>query len=164
MLKSTRLLKTVLTLCFAGTFFLTTPAASAVADDRSGDDELVQAREAYNAGRYNETIKLANLRLSAEAVSALDRVEAFRLQGLAYSAKGKNKKARQAATDLVMIYPQYEPQAADPQAFNAMVLEAQERHAQGTLTRKNGRVKQYVYTAVGVAMTAVVLGLSSQDW
>lgn len=156
-----RLFKTLLTLCFAGTFFLTAPAT---ADDLGGDDELVQARAAYDAGRYDETIKLANLRLSAQAVSALDRVEAYRLQGLAYNAKGKNKKARRAVADLVMIYPQYEPQAADPQAFNALVLEAQERHAQGTLTRKSGRVKQYVYTAVGVAMTAVVLGLSSQDW
>lgn len=163
MFNSMRLLKTALTLFFAGTFFFALPNASA-ADGSGGDDELVQARQAYNAGRYNETVKLANLRLRAEAVSALDRVEAYRLQGLAYSAQGKNKKARQAVTELVVIYPQYEPNAADPQAFNAIVLEAQEQRAQGTLTRKNGRVKQYVYTAVGVAMTAVVLGLSAQDW
>ncbi|MGI9174603.1 MAG: hypothetical protein ACR2GR_04735 [Rhodothermales bacterium] len=160
---TTRILKTVLTLCFAGTLFLA-PSASASSDETKLDDELTQAREAYDAGRYNETIKLANLRLNANHVSAIDRVEIYRLQGLAYNAQGKQRKARRAVNNLVMVYPQYAPQTTDPQAFKTMVLEAQERHAQGTLTRKKGRAAQYIYTAVGVAMSAVVLGLVAQDF
>ena len=133
--------------------------------DNGYSERLVQAESAYAEGRHDEAIELTKVHLRTDNLPIVERVQAYRIQGLAYVAKGEEKNARRAVSELIMLYPEYKPAADAPPAFASMVEEARSRYASGTLRKQDGGNKmQLFYTTAAVAMSALVLGLSSQDW
>jgi tetratricopeptide (TPR) repeat protein len=128
---------------------------------------LIEADEAYLAGEHDRTIALTRDELRTDSLSVVERAEAYRIQGLAYSAQGKEKGARKAATELIMLYPDYVPSADDPDVFVDLVEEAQQRYKSGAIHReivqKRRRI-QLGYWIVGLAGAAAILGVASQDW
>ena len=133
------------------------------ADPHHGAPKLVEAQKAYDAARYDDALLLARRALGG-AIPAADRLEAHRLLSMAYAQKGDKQAAREAARDLLRVYPAYAERESDPEAFREMLAEARALEEEGADRRPRGRVLRIVtYTAAAV-MTAVVIALSAQDW
>ncbi len=147
---------------FAAALMAFAAAGSAYAQsaDASG---ISQGTAAYEMGRYDEALSAANATVKNRNASAGQRVEAFRLQGLAFAALGQNKKAQKAADQMVLINPSYQVRASDSPAFAAAVADAQQRHAAGKLKAGKSGPPQMVYNVVAGAMSVltIYLGISA---
>ncbi len=147
---------------FAALFFALVAVGSTQA--QSFDNAAVsEATAAYETGRYDEALRSANRTAKDKNASLTQRVEAFRLQGLAYSALGQDKKARKAVDQMVFINPGYEARTSDSAAFTALVQDAQQRYANGELTPKAKGPSQRFYNVVaaGMSVLTIYLGISA---
>lgn len=139
--------------------------SQALAQDLSSfnSEVLAQAEQAYLAGEYDQTLRLADEQLREPGVSPAERVQAYRLQGLSYTAQGRQRKARKAAQDLVILYPTYEPSAQDAPEFAAFVEEAQEQHASGELKASDGRMlnRLLLGATVGLSILTIAIGIQT---
>lgn len=139
--------------------------SQALAQDLSNfnSDVLAQAEQAYLSGEYDQSIRLADEQLRAPGVSPVERVQAYRLQGLSYTAQGRQRKARKAAQDLVVLYPTYEPSPEDAPEFVTFVQEAQEKHAKGDLKASDGRLTNRLLlgATIGLSILTIVVGIQS---
>ena len=144
---------------------MTSSSASAQRISTYEDERLQTANEAYEASRYAETLHLASEHLSDGESSTIERVQAYRLQGLAFVAQGNEQEAAEAADNLVRLYPGYQTIDQDPPAFNEFVEDAQARHERGELARNQpaGDPMQIVYTSTAIVMSAVILGYGMWD-
>ena len=153
-------------LSLAGAFaVMTSSSAAAQVIDIYEDERLQTANEAYESSRYNETLHLTSEHLSDGESSTIERVQAYRLQGLAFVAQGDEQEAAEAAENLVRLYPGYETINQDPPAFNELIEEAKVRHERGELARSEpaGDPMQIVYTSTAIVMSAVILGYGMWD-
>ena len=159
-----QVLKNVKLAVMASALLLMT-GSQALAQDLSNfnSEVLAQAEQAYLAGDYNQSIRLADEQLREPGVSPAERVQAYRLRGLSYTAQGRQRKARKAAQDLVVLYPTYEPSAQDTPEFAAFVQEAQEKHANGELKASDGRMTNRLLlgATVGLSILTIVVGIQS---
>lgn len=120
---------------------------------------LSQGNAAFEAGRFDEALSAANRTARDRNASATQRVEAYRLQGLAYAALGQNKKAQKAADQMVLLNPSYQSRQADSPAFVNYVQNAQERYANGKLQYAKKGVPQMFYNVVAGAMSVLTIYL-----
>ena len=76
---------------------------------------LVQVQDLYRGGEYEQVVE-RSAGLLAEAGSALDSVEAYRLRGFALVALGRNREAATAFADLLDLVPEYglDPETVSP--------------------------------------------------
>ena len=124
---------------------------------------ISQGTAAYEMGRYDEALSAARATAKDRNASAGQRVEAFRLQGLAYAALGQNKKAQKAADQMVLLNPSYQSRPSDSPAFTSFVQDAQQRHADGKLkfTKKGPSQMFYNVVAGGMSALTIYLGVTA---
>ena len=135
-------------------------------------ERLVEAETARMEGDPDEAIKVAREYLRRDTLDVVERVQAYRTQGLAYAAKGEGSRraARKAATELIVRYPQYElseEEKAQYPEFAALVEEARERHESGEINReirRRKRLKQIAFTALGTAAAIFIVQLGVRDF
>lgn len=138
-------------------------AAVGTVSAQSFDAAAAPGASAYEAGNYAEALSAASKTAKDRNASAGQRVEAFRLQGLAYSALGQNKKAKKAVDQMVLLNPSYQARQADTPAFAALVDNAKARHASGDLKvgRKGPSQMFYNVTAGVMSALTIYLGVSA---
>lgn len=130
------------------------------ANAQSFDNAAIsQGAAAYESGRYDEALSAAKKTAKDRNASGAQRVEAFRLQGLAYAALGQNKKAQKSVDQLVLLNPSYQSRPADSPAFTALVEDAQQRHADGDLKFGKKGPSQAFYNVVAGAMSVLTIYL-----
>ena len=135
-------------------------------------ERLQEAEAARLEGEPDEAVKMAREYLRRDSLDVVERVQAYRTQGLAYAAKGggSRKKAREAATELIVRYPQYELSEEEKEQFPefaALVEEARERHESGEINRsirRRKRLKQLAFTALGTAAAIFIVQLGVRDF
>ena len=133
-------------------------------------ERLQQAEAARLEGRTNEALKLARDYLNRDSLHVVERVQAYRTRGLAYAARGNEKQARKAATELIVRYPQYELSEEEKEQFPefaVLVEEARERHETGEINRairRRKRLKQIAFTALGTVAAVFIVQLGVRDF
>ena len=135
-------------------------------------EELSQAEERYNLGRFDEVIGLVNTCLEKEGVPDVELRQAYRLMGLSYLGKRLEGDARTSIRQLLELVPNYEPDPdLDPPPFIAMVeyvrseietesLAAAEEAQQIVQTKKKRWRKWLLIGGAVVGGGAVALALS----
>lgn len=89
-------------------------------------EELRQAQEHYEFGRFDQAITLLNRCLERDDMPQEERERAYRLIGLSYLGKDVLEQARENVRQLLRIAPNYQPDPVqDPPPFRELV--AQER-------------------------------------
>lgn len=132
-------------------------------------ERLQQAETARLEGDPDEAVKLARDYLRRDSLGVVERVQAYRTQGLAYAAKGSGRAARKAATELIVRYPQYELSEQEKEEFPefaALVEDARQRHLSGEINRsirRRKRLKQLAFTVVGTAAAIFIVQLGIRD-
>ncbi len=135
-------------------------AVGSVSAQSSFDNPAIsEATAAYEVGRYAEALSAANRTVKDRNASATQRFEAFRLQGLAFSALGQTKKASKAVDQMVYLNPGYESRTSDSEAFGSLVVDAQQRYASGDLTPKKKGPSQMFYNVVAAGMSVLTISL-----
>lgn len=130
---------------------------------------LQEAEEARVKGRSSEALKLAEGYLEEGPLDVVEQVQAHRTRGLVYAAEGKSRKARKAAIDLIVRYPQYELSGQEKEQypeFAAQVEEARRRHLNGDINRsirRRKRLKQIAFTTVGTAAAVFIVQFAVRD-
>jgi len=85
-------------------------------------DSLKEAEANYNAGNWQESMRLINECLSEPNISETERGEAYRLLGLVYIAQELEKEANDAVKNLLLMVPNYETDPdRDPPPFTKMI-------------------------------------------
>jgi tetratricopeptide (TPR) repeat protein len=104
----------------------TVPAAA----QNACEEELRQAQEHYEFGRFERAITLLNRCLERGDVPQDERERAYRLIGLSYLGQDVLEQARENVRQLLRIAPNYQPNPVqDPPPFRELV--AQERQRMG---------------------------------
>ena len=130
---------------------------------------LQEAEEARVKGRSSEALKLAEGYLEEGPLDVVEQVQAHRTRGLVYAAEGKSRRARKAAIDLIVRYPQYELSEQEKEQypeFAAQVEEARRRHLNGDINRailRRKRIKQIAFTTVGTAAAVFIVQFAVRD-
>ena len=131
--------------------------------------QLVEAEQKYYAGRFDETIGLAMQCVNSSDITEADKLQAYRLIGLAYIAKDYLEQARAAVKKLLELFPTYEPDPdQDPPPFTNMVkemklaLEAEEEKRGPAVPKepevqKRGRGKTWLFIGGGVVAGVVAV-------
>lgn len=156
------MLRTLSTLFLFVLFIL--PAQAAL----SPAEPIDEAQAAYDAGDYERTIQIATDLAGDRDRSPLERVEALRLQGLSHIALGDEVAAQTSVDEMIRIFPGYTQKVGDTDTFNALVADAQERHAAGELKRQpqeseGSGFMQKVYTGIAIVGSAAVLVIGALD-
>ncbi len=118
-----------------------------------------QSTAAYEMGRYDEALASASKVVKDRNASASQRVEGFRLQGLAYAALGQSRKAQKAVDQMILLNPSYQGRTSDSPAFDTAVADAQRRYAKGDLKMGRKGPSQTFYNVVATGMSALTIYL-----
>jgi tetratricopeptide (TPR) repeat protein len=95
------------------------------------DVELREAEAKYRSGFFDEAIDLLDRCLNKGGINKEQRMQAYRLKGLAYLAKDYLNQAKESIKNLMELVPDYEPNPEqDPPAFRQMVTEVKEEQTQ----------------------------------
>ena len=87
-------------------------------------EELKEAQNKYDTGRFDEVIEIVNECLSNENLSQENKRKAYRLLGLTYVAKDYLAEAKTAVSKLLDIVPNYEPDPEqDPPTYVNIISE-----------------------------------------
>lgn len=90
-------------------------------------EQLTQAEEHYNRGRFNEAINLITECLDKPEISSVEKKQAYRLLGLAYLAKDYLEEARNTVRKLLEMVPNYESDPVqDPPQFTKLIDEVKQ--------------------------------------
>ena len=85
-------------------------------------DSLKEAEANYNAGNWQESIRLINKCLSEPNISETEKGEAYRLLGLVYIAQELEKEANDAVKNLLLMVPNYKTDPdRDPPPLTKMI-------------------------------------------
>ena len=107
----------------AGALCLSLPAT---AQAQACDQALETADGFYVRAAFDEAINLLITCLENGQLSGEERARAYRLVGLSYIGKGQMEEARHAASELMAIQPDYEPDPVnDPPDWQRLVDEAE---------------------------------------
>lgn len=112
---------------------LALPAPEVFGQQVNCSEELVEAQNSYDRGRFDDSINRINRCLERDTWTDEERRRAYRLMGLSYLGKDLEDDARSTVTKLLELVPNYEADPAeDPPAFVRMVEEvrAAEREAE----------------------------------
>lgn len=91
------------------------------------ESELREAEDKYRKGFFDEAIDLLDRCLNLEGISKDQRMQAYRLKGLAYIAKDYLNQAKESIKNLLELVPDYKPNPEqDPPAFRDLVEELKE--------------------------------------
>ena len=87
-------------------------------------EELKEAQNKYDTGRFDEVIEIVNECLSNENLSQENKRKAYRLLGLTYVAKDYLAEAKTAVSKLLDIVPNYKPDPEqDPPTYVNIISE-----------------------------------------
>ena len=134
--------------------------------------ELNDAEEKYNTGRFDEAIESITKCLNKSGITEDEKMRAYRLLGLAYIAKDYLEDAKTAVQKLLDMVPNYvSDPVQDPPPFTKMVEEVKEQK----LTQKKepvprvtqvtepeeqkGGSKKWYYIGGGVLAAGVLVGI-----
>jgi tetratricopeptide (TPR) repeat protein len=91
-------------------------------------EELRQAQEHYEFGRFDRAITLLNRCLERDDLPQDERERAYRLIGLSYLGKDVLEQARENVRQLLRIAPNYQPNPAqDPPPFRELIAQERQR-------------------------------------
>jgi hypothetical protein len=92
------------------------------------EQQLTQAEEEYNTGRFDQAIGLITECLGNPGISEHEKMRAYRLLGLAYIAKDYLEDAKTAVKKLLDMVPNYQSDPVqDPPPFTKLVEEVKEQ-------------------------------------
>lgn len=134
--------------------------------------ELNDAEEKYNTGRFDEAIESITKCLNKSGITEDEKMRAYRLLGLAYIAKDYLEDAKTAVQKLLDMVPNYvSDPVQDPPPFTKMVEEVKEqkqtqkkepapRITQVTEPEEEkGGSKKWYYIGGGVLAAGVIVGI-----
>ncbi len=85
-------------------------------------DSLKEAEANYNAGNWQESIRIINKCLSEPNISETEKGAAYRLLGLVYIAQELEKEANEAVKNLLIMVPNYKTDPdRDPPPLTKMI-------------------------------------------
>lgn len=134
--------------------------------------ELNDAEQKYNTGRFDEAIESITKCLNKSGITEDEKMRAYRLLGLAYIAKDYLEDAKTAVQKLLDMVPNYQSDPVqDPPPFTKMVEEVKEQKQTEKkepipkVTRvtepeeEKGTNKKWYYIGGGVLAAGAIIGI-----
>ncbi len=134
--------------------------------------ELNDAEQKYNTGRFDEAIESITKCLGKPGITEDEKMRAYRLLGLAYIAKDYLEDAKTAVKKLLDMVPNYQSDPVqDPPPFTRMVEEVKEQQQTQKVKpepvipptpeaqEKKGGSKKWYYIGGGVLAAGVITGI-----
>jgi tetratricopeptide (TPR) repeat protein len=134
--------------------------------------ELNDAEQKYNTGRFDEAIESITKCLGKPGITEDEKMRAYRLLGLAYIAKDYLEDAKTAVKKLLDMVPNYQSDPVqDPPPFTKMVEEVKEQKQTQKekpapvvppVTKpqeEKGGSKKWYYIGGGVLAAGVITGI-----
>lgn len=157
---------------FLASAVLAALALAAPAAAQNCNRALDRAADSYQSGDFDATIERLTTCLDANAFSAEERRNAYRLIGLSYIGKDREADARAAVAALLEVSPTYEPDpAVDPPPFVRMVAEMRRDNARqagqpvGVVPSPSASGTRAATSAAGfsASLDALAMGYADED-